>query len=100
MSLSAKYVIMTVKGVDFAPFIFPGFVNHNEFVRMMGKTPEDVSSAGFVSLDGKGRVTCFGESTSLKKWSCAEDARIIASLLYNDAGTFDIDRPVIIDYTS
>lgn len=100
MSLSAKYVIMTVKGVDFAPFIFPGFIKHDAFVRMMGKTPEDVSSAGFVSLDGRGRVTCFGESVSLKKRSCVEDAGIIAPLLYNNAGTFDIDRPVIIDYTS
>lgn len=81
-----KYVIMrgmqTVGGdVHEIPFIFPGIVNHDDFLRFRRfKHLQDIEivSAGFVSFSDDGIAYCEGRSESLRMASRGEiDAAII-----------------------
>lgn len=66
-----KYVFLkSVSSMDDVPFIFPDYIGHDDFVRAMSKTKEDVASAGFCSIGISGEYNqptwnCYGESRSL-----------------------------------
>ena len=70
---------------DFCPIVFPGYVGHDELMHKLGLKKDDICSAGFVSIDSKGRIHCSGRSDSLGKESHPEeDERVITRILKDD----------------
>lgn len=75
----SKYIIVQEWGAEL-PIVFSELLKHSE---VAGN--KLAVSGGFVSTDADGKITCYGESTSLRLESRGEeDAAIIRQHLYEN----------------
>ena len=60
-----KYVCTKIDKLE-TILIFPDYVGHDEYVRMISKHKEEILGAGFISIsDNEEHTKCYGESISL-----------------------------------
>jgi hypothetical protein len=67
-----KYIIFLITGIEI-PFLFADIVQHDNMASVINKP---VVSAGYVDIKN-GKVTCYGDSESLKIPSRIEDSQIL-----------------------
>jgi hypothetical protein len=91
---NGKYIVVEYWTCDFVAIIFPPFLDHAEFVRRLGFSPEDIASAGFVDFGtdpktGNPCVSCHGRSSSLKKDSNPDRDSKLCTRLFKDTTFYD-----------
>lgn len=71
-----KYIIAQINGEEH-PIVFPYAITHSILAQLLRSQIGKVVSAGFVSYDSHGEVSCHGLSTSLGIKSRPQDSDIL-----------------------
>lgn len=65
---------------DFQVIMFPPVIAHDQMVRNLGLTKDDVHGAGFVNVGNDGSVGAYGKSVSLGIESREQDTELLNEL--------------------
>ena len=77
MAREAKYVKFDGTHGEYI-VLFPNWITHNEFAQQIRDRP---ISAGFARTTAEGKVTCYGESISLRLQSEESDSKIASRMM-------------------